>query len=193
MAIMSGVFGLAGWHFCTRTTGRAAHPPAHACTDIHPSPFAHQRLFGASCCQGRTQRAVEAVGGRGPVPVPPRRRHEHQEGCTFGSERRHCPQRDAPPGMFTYGRRGGRQVLTLLASPRQLEQMGQGRLLGLHCELDRAYRQSLLNSISFKPIWTWLPNGRAGLVQKPTFDHYHMAERSSLPAPKLSRAFASFL
>jgi hypothetical protein len=58
LAIMSGVFGLAGWHFCKPPSLRI--PRLRVALRTLPmlmllSAFSHQRLFGAGRCQGQQQ------------------------------------------------------------------------------------------------------------------------------------------
>jgi hypothetical protein len=58
LAIMSGVFGLAGWHFCKPPPLRipkliVALRALHTLTLL--SAFSHQRFFGAGRCQSQQQ------------------------------------------------------------------------------------------------------------------------------------------
>lgn len=120
-AIMTGVFGLAGWHFCKPPSNPLRAIPT--CL-LYDSALSHKCLVGAIRLQSHGQRTLEAGGWCRPLPVPSRRRHKRQEGRSLSTERRRDPQCDSSKSKSRICRFWTCCANSFLGAARHLQQVG---------------------------------------------------------------------
>lgn len=130
-AIMSGVFGLAGWHFCKLLLKLFELLWGVDWTNANSnSPLANLRFLGTVRLQSPTLRVLEDWI-KCCLPIPPRwRPQQGKEGRSFSSQHSHCPQCQLAKGSFQ-GNGGSSTRHTNIGAglTRPIQQIWQARLL----------------------------------------------------------------